>query len=86
MERIGLPHLSEAIPSIGVVSPPRARRPSARARRRRLVVLVTAIGAFAAGVAVAAVRQDGEIRRAAADRLPNPLLAGQRIVFGFDGT
>jgi beta-N-acetylhexosaminidase len=49
-------------------------------------VLVTAIGAFAAGVAVAAVGENGESRRAAADRLPNPLLAGQRIVFGFDGT
>ncbi len=49
-------------------------------------MLVTAIGAFAAGVAVAAVREEGEGRRAAADRLSNRLLAGQRIVYGFDGT
>ena len=67
-------------------SPPDRRRPSARYRRRRLALLVAAFCAFAAGVAVAAVREDGEARPAAADRLPNRLLAGQRVVFGFDGT
>jgi beta-N-acetylhexosaminidase len=61
--------------------------PVARVRRRRLLatagIAAAAVGAFALGAAVG----DGpsEARRTAAERLPPRLLAGQRIVLGFEG-